>query len=316
MNMVVYHSVIQVVPLWYKIISTIIAALSVISNIVVLRIWLKKNIRNQTTILLSVLAISDSIAAVGCVGQSISPDLSDKLCACLVLSIVNIIGPISHTLSILITTLIAVQRFFVCAFPYKGQRICNKLVSLLYCIITCAATTTFLTVYLLKVVISGSVMIDSYNSSFTMCKYEYVFTINRDNDQEFSRIRFLVLQVIPLILITISMTFCMYTVYVRKHMLATNEAEQKEMNRTTVMIFFLMIVFTIGELPATLSFYVRSFIPETTNKFLVWIGYSLEGAVYIPNIMVIVSYFMNIWIYILTCRQFRQELCNIFCCGK
>jgi hypothetical protein len=101
----------------------IISVVTVTSNIVVMCIWLKPGIRSHVTILLAALSLSDSIA-VSLPGiclpialYSNIPENETVYVLCYVIS--KYIPLIFHSFSNLVTTIVAIQRLCICAFPFK-----------------------------------------------------------------------------------------------------------------------------------------------------------------------------------------------------
>ena len=111
------------ISVWYIAVFSSLADVIVTSNIVVMCIWLKPGIRSHVTILLAVLSLYDSIA-VSLPGiclpialYSNIPENETVYVLCYVIS--KYIPLIFHSFSNLVTTIVAIQRLCICAFPFK-----------------------------------------------------------------------------------------------------------------------------------------------------------------------------------------------------
>ena len=88
---------------------------------------------------------------------------------------------------------------------------------------------------------------------------------------------------------------------------------EKDKFRTTLIICLIMILFVIGEFPTTLSMAFEMFGTDSQNEFVQWLGFSNTGLCF-TNIVVVASYLLNIWVYVVVSKQFRENLLHIFDC--
>ena len=115
----------QEFPVWYIAVFSSLSVVTVISNILVMCIWLKPDIRSHLTILLTVLSLSDSITVIlpgicrPIASYSSMQDIQTVYILPYVIS--KCIPIIFHSFSILVTTIVAVQRLCICAFPFKTR---------------------------------------------------------------------------------------------------------------------------------------------------------------------------------------------------
>ena len=102
-----------------------LAVVTVISNILVMCIWLKPDIRSHVTILLAFLSLSDSIAVSLpgiCLPIALYSNIKEhETVYILSYELSQYIPVIFHSFSILVTTIVALQRMCICAFPFKAR---------------------------------------------------------------------------------------------------------------------------------------------------------------------------------------------------
>ena len=308
--------VLPIYPVWFIILSSTIAVLSVISNTVVLSIWLKRELRSHTTVLLSVLAVSDTVAVITGALFLFIADLFNEKSACNIFVYAQYVAVLAHTFSILLTTFIAIQRFVVCAFPFNGPNACGRLSSCLFVVLSMVISVTFITIPLSVIENVTGIVYTLENTTSVHC---YADRIGIGQSEHFWRVFDILTlyakQLLPLLFITISMSYCLYTVYLRKQMVSTNPTERKKINKANLMICLLMFVFVIGEMPTTIAIFVSLYGKDTSNSFLLWIAFTADGD-FFCRIMIFLSYFMNIWIYIGMSKQFRDSLYRTWCCRK
>jgi hypothetical protein len=84
------------------------------------------------------------------------------------------------------------------------------------------------------------------------------------------------------------------------------------MHRTTVMICVIMMLFISGEFPTTLSFAFEIYCENSDNSFVQWLGFTVSGACLV-NVILVISYLLNIWVYVLMSKSFRERLLTMLC---
>lgn len=296
-------SIILSYPMWYCIVVGTVACLSVITNFIVLCVWLRKRIRSHTTILLSILAVSDSMTAVCTFMNSFASFLKNKELACSLYGWSLNVAIATHTFSVYLTTYLAVQKFVICAAPFKGSRYCKKTTSVI------AITALFLFSVAFVLIFYGRTDVDtSYGADKSVqCSSEVL--VGKQDQEIISNIRLYMrlfgIQILPMILTSISMSYCMYTLFHRKTVLSNNSRHHSTIKQSIVLVCAIEVIFILGELPTTIAF---------ISLFAASIGLTVErwffstGGVLLANVTVVVSYFMNIWVYLVLCTDFRKEL--------
>jgi hypothetical protein len=115
------------------------------------------------------------------------------------------------------------------------------------------------------------------------------------------------------ILPSVVIIFCMIVILItinRTTLTIGQSSNQRNTTRTNLMLVLIMLVFVIGEFPTTLNIFYATFLEDESP----WIV-SANG-VWFCNISVVVSYLVNIWVYIDMSKQFRDSLFQLFSCCK
>ena len=76
------------------------------------------------------------------------------------------------------------------------------------------------------------------------------------------------------------------------------------------MICIVMMAFTSGEFPTSLSYGFGKYGENSDNSFVQWLGFSDNGILMV-NAILYISYFLNIWVYVFMSKSFRERLLTI-----
>jgi hypothetical protein len=306
-------------PLWYIVVSSSLAVVTVISNILVMCIWLKPEVRSRVTILLATLSLSDSITLI--LPGVILPielysniqDNQTKYILYYILS--NRIHIIFHSFSILVTTIVAVQRMCVCAFPFKARFVftmSNTVIAMVVAFLICVILTL---PYLMISNVTAKIILFTNNATSLIFDVDYVLSHDFMSDYRynyfpyFRRIR---LQILPMCIVLFSMVYCICTITRRCHHVQMSESSQNTVHRTTVMICVVMILFISGEFPTTLGIAFQIYGTNSDNSFVQWLGFTVSGACLV-NVILAISYLLNIWVYVFMSKSFRERLLTMLC---
>lgn len=301
-------------PYWYIILVPILALITAVSNIFVISVWIGSETRNYVTLLLIALSLSDlltvSLQGIFLPIVEFSKMTNETICvihdflaekACFIF----------HTWSLLITCLVAFQRFLVCAFPFKAQYIWSNKTSYLTLFVSLLLALALNVPWNL---VSDVEIVELNNSSKLSCHFTYLIDVDRFKNEYLPYIRIYGLQIGSLLIVLFSLTFCSYTIS-RRNVKMLNERIQQKRRRTTIMTCLVMIVFVIGETPTTIGIIFELYARSSTNTFVQWLGFKIEGVVF-GNIVIILSYLLNIWVYIAISKSFRQRLYRILTCKR
>ena len=274
-----------------------------ITNIFVVTIWLSRNIRTPVSVLLSIIAIYDTLAMMSGLVKMISSYIFGNwphVAACYVDLISFVLALLFHSLSILSTTFLAIQRAVVCAFPFTGPRLCGIKTTTFFVVVSFAAVMTFCIPLVLFRDVQSIVKLSDNNASAMYCSFDSIVWF-KDMWKMYSIIRFVTLHLTPAFVTTICMIICLLTIH-RRQMVSGQSSNRQIKSRTTIMLVLVMFIFVLGELPTTALMYYYSFIPKQPA----WIKTSM--GVWFCNITLNISYMINIWVYIAMSKQFRDQL--------
>ena len=300
---------------WYIVVVSSLAVLTIISNILVMCIWLHPGIRSHVTILLAALSISDSIAVILpgiCLPIALYGNMQDYQAMYLVFC-GSRMPVIFHSFSIVVTTIVAIQRLCICALPFKARYFFTMRNTVI------AMVTTFLICIMMMLpypMISNiTTEIIFMTNNVTMFNVDFVLShefMVAYNTYYIPYFRLFGLQILPMFIVLFSMVYCICTITRRRHQVQMSESSQNTIHRTTAMICVVMVLFTFGELPITLYFGFRLYGENSDNSFVQWLGFSAHG-VLAANTILYISYFLNIWVYVFMSKSFRERLLTMLC---
>ena len=281
-----------------------------VSNLLVVVIWLSKNNRTPVSILLSLIAIFDFLTILSGSTWSTMAYLGGTLHyvkECYVVAIVGNLAIIFHTLSIFSTTFLAIQRLFVCLFPFVGPRICKLRSTVIHVIVSVCIIIIWRSPQFMITDIRGSTITDKDNTSRFICDVNHV--LDDETMRKFFKtdpmVRLFITGIAPAVVVSFCMFGCLITVYRRKMLTG-----QHRNNRTIFMLVLVMLIFVAGEFPSTVLNSCRAFLPNAK----LWI--STNNGVQFCNITLVLSYLLNVWVYIVMSKQFRESLHNMLCTKK
>ena len=286
----------------------------IVSNTLVVIVWLSPGSRTSISILLSIIAIYDALTITCSATHSLLDYITWNILwntGCYFVKVGMECAYYFHTLSIISTTFLAIQRCVVCAFPFSGPKLCGL-----------TSVKIFSVVSFFAVWIPGSVNLLFYKINLEEIPYEdnttdwecIIYNV-LDNDTMYDVWNtYFILRLIGLcILPSVVIIFCMIVILItinRTTNTIGQSSNQRNTTRTNLMLVLIMLVFVIGEFPTTLNIFYATFLEDESP----WIV-SADG-VWFCNISVIVSYLVNIWVYIAMSKQFRDSLFQLFSCCK
>ena len=220
-------------------------------------------------------------------------------------------GTFFHSLSIFLTTYVAVQRSVVCAFPFNGPKIFRVKTSVIYLLIltVCVFLQSFLSALSLKNVETTTLSFG--NETLAVCVMIFGQTVTFEKYLEIDHIlglsRVFINQLAASAIVVFCMTYCLYTVK-WKRMKLGKATDQKNTFRTTAMLALIMLIFVLGELPTTVDLCFVAFgYPPWVNRDIM---------TDISNAILQMTFEANIWVYVIMSKQFRNDLKTLFCCKQ
>lgn len=323
---------------------------------IVLIIWIKPSNRSAVTMCLSLLAICDVLSIVCATTHALTGFTSDEWndgSFCPVYQLSHVLSSLFHSISVLVTMSLALQRFVVCAFPFRGRRICNKKLQIGLITISFILPIGFMSPNLYglhtlrKVTFSNmdSLGNDSvwYNRSFTdfdiekrSCSALNNKTLSEETStdvrdytaicvspimlsgeilQVFLFWRIIFLHIIPSITITFCMGFCLLTVRKTKiRKLQSRRVETMLTSHKKKTLLLALVMFSILTGEIPNCIYLTLKMVYGNSRDDIWL-LSRTGQTFC-ELFTANSYLHNVVIYIAMSRQFRREICQQFPCKR
>ena len=302
------------VLVWDIAVFSSLAVVTVISNILVMCIWLKPDIRSYVTILLAALSLSDSIAVILpgiCLPIVLYCSMQDIQTMYILFSVISYYIPlIFHSFSILVTTIVAMQQLCICAFPFKARFLFTMRNTVIAMVTTFFICVMMVLPYLMISNVTAEKRLFSNNDTMLIVDVDSVlsqdFILAYINDY-LPYFRLFGIQILPMCIVMFSMVYCVCTITRRRHQVQMSNSSQNTMHRTTAMICLVMTLFISGEFPTTLSLAFEIYGKDSDNYFVYWLGFTNNG-VCLVNVILVVSYQLNIWVYVFMSKSFRERL--------
>ena len=310
----------------YGVMCPIVAILTLISNVIVVCVFMTKKMRSVTTVFLAGLAIADTLSAVlwsvvHLVFYGIQNDNSDHVNypGCMFHDYTLYLAIIFHTTSVWLTLTLGIQRWIIVVSPFSGPKLWT------------IRKSTFIVVmaYIIPLLV--------FTPLFFMQEYYPIYTSDKDNtrirycaalstswfEQNFRMysiiyfvFRSVFIQLVPCILMMISTA-------ILAHKLRTERILQRSVSRvadgvkkdfqhrtrTTLMVVIIMIIFLIVEIPNGVVFCIK-FYENFANQVIMNEEVDYPFAV-LHNFFLLLSYHTNFWIYIGLSARFRKTLQNL-----
>jgi hypothetical protein len=182
-------------------------------------IWLKAEIRSHVAILLAALLLSDSIAVIIpgiCLPIALYRSIKDFQTICMLeYMITNYIPIIFHSFSILVTTIVAVQRLCICVFPFKALFLFtmrNTVIAMVVTFLICVIMTLS---YLMINNVMADIAMSTNNASIAYININNVLSevfVSAYISDYFPYFRLFGLQILPMCIVLFTMVYCFLTV--------------------------------------------------------------------------------------------------------
>ena len=282
-------------------------------------IWLKPDIRFHVTILLAFLSLSDSIAVSLpgiCLPIALYSNIKEhETVYILSYELSQYIPVIFHSFSILVTTIVVLQRMCICAFPFKARFLFTMRNTVIAMVTTFFICVMMVLPLLMISNVTAEIILFTNNDTMLIIDVDYVlpqdFILAYKHDY-FPYFRLFGLQILPMCIVLFSMVYCVCTITRRRHQVQMSESSQNTIHRTTAMICLVMMLFISGEFPTTLSLAFHIYGKNSDNYFVYWLGFTNNG-ICLVNVILVVSYLLNIWVYVFMSKSFRERLLTMLC---
>ena len=293
------------IELNWLICTSILCVIIVPSNILVVKVWNMRKSKTPVPLLLSTIAISDSLFIVLDLTHRVFTYTDFPNGKCLANHMVAPFVIAAHSVSMLTTTFTAVQRCAVCVFPFKGPKVFGYRTSAIFIGVLSVLVIFQQALWNVFVTDINTVLIPDGNRIITMCAVDV--SIPKEIYEIIKEIchvsQIFINQIATFIIVIICMTICAYTLQFKRL-----PSSRRNTTTTTLMVVLIMLLFTIGQLPLAIGLFVMFAIDPT------WFG--REDRMYIGSAINKVSFALHIVVYLAISKQFRTDFLSIFCARK
>lgn len=307
---------------FYGILYPIVAILTVVTNILVVGVFLKQKMKSPTTTLLIGLAIGD--AGVGAVTLPLhiyyhslqNYRFTLEYPGCIFYHVAPVISTILHTVSVWVTMVLGVQRYLVVSHPFKGPKYCTIRASVIvlvyiYVFATAMYFPQFFYLNYREIVVNGGNGI-----VYQVCEC-WATDVPAVYEGKLKILKLSLAKLIPCIILAITTILLVRKLDKEARQSGSLHAERQSVNRetrearlirrTSLMIVVIVVTCLVVEVPNGLRYLTRTINPEAldpeTDLFLVAI----------LNVCTLLNFHINFWIYICLSQEFRKTLRSIVC---
>lgn len=317
----------------YGYISPIIVLFTLLTNLLLCCTLLKANMRTPTNLLLSSMAIADTLTGSTPIPAFLYYYTFDNYkepmsCRAVVIYkyTADMIPTICHTASIWLTVALAVQRYVTVCLGLRGKKWFTIRSTLkLILIITLASVLVHLTTFFEYK--NVPVRLNNTTNSTDSCAYYFRYWVWSAIQVYFNVyfwFRVVAIHVVPCILLVILNTLLVQTMQnarkKRRQLLQQNRKSEcrkiKESNCTTLLLVLVCSVFLMVEFPAgtvfTLHIISNTFYSE---KRPLMSNAAFNNVFIIFNLFILLSYPVNFFLYCSMSKQFRETFKRMFIPG-
>lgn len=311
----------------YGVLVPIITVLTLVSNVLVICVFLKKKMRSVTTLFLAGLACSDTLSAIlWCLvhlyfyGVKSDYTVPVQYPLCVFHDYALYLAVTFHATSVWLTTTLGVQRCIIVVKPFWGPRLWTMKKSAFMTLLAYLLSVMFflplffmnnykkieVTDNNLTSVVCG-VRVDPF---FEKRLYEYSIVNNS--------FRGIFVQFLPCFLMLIT-TFVL--AYKLKHgkilqrcISSAAEGPKRDFQhrqRTTLMVVIIMIIFLVVEIPNGIVFGIKVY-ENLSDHYIIDTETDYSIAI-LQNFVLLLSYHCNFWIYVALSARFRETLKALIC---
>ena len=278
----------------YGVLLPTIAIFTLITNILIIAIFMRKSMRTPTSVLLIGLAIGDILA-----GNVILPSYiyvyglhnADKELPypmCMFYDYAGYFGAIFHQTSTWITMVLGVQRYIVVAFPMQGRRFFTIKKS-----VFCLILVNFISMFMYSPMFFSAKYSMVVVNGKTMCYCDDNLDISDKAEEFMSIMRCVLGQLIPCTVLTLTTVLLVKKLRSEKKQMLKIRADEnsarerrdfRHIRRTSLMIILIVTTFLLVEFPNGIYFAVM-FADRT--------ALSMENNLKVSTVMNTLVYLVN-----------------------
>ena len=313
----------------YGILCPVVAVLTLLSNVLVVGVFMTKKMRSVTTVFLAGLAISDTLSAflwcaVHFYFYGLKEDYESPVLypLCIFHDFSLYLAVLFHATSVWLTTTLGIQRCIIVVLPFKGPRLWTMRKSVFITLMSYILSAMFFMPLFFTKIYEPYKMHDG-NATSTVCvsgMNPWFAENNRIYGYTMAHYLFrsVFVQLLPCLSMLITTTVLAYKLkterILQRSVSGSGESQKSDIQhrqRTTLMIIIIMIIFLIVEIPNGIVFGIKLY--EDLSDDIV-IDKSVDYPIAIlQNFVLLLSYHCNFWIYVGLSSRFRNTLKEMLC---
>lgn len=307
---------------FYGILYPSVAILTVITNILVVGVFLKQKMKSPTTTLLIGLAIGD--AGVGAATLPLHiyyHSLENYMYTmeypwCIYYHMAPVVSTILHTVSVWVTTVLGVQRYLVVSHPFVGPKYCTIKLSVIILLCVYALATGMYLPQFFYFNFKKTYVDNGYGYMVYVCEC-WQTGLPAQYESKLKILKLSLAKLIPCFILTITTILLVRKLDMEArqsarlhadHQLEEGETrEARLIRRTSLMIVVIVVCCLAVEVPNGLRLLIKTIdvgaIDPKTDLFLIAV----------LNACTLLNFHINFWIYVCMSQEFRKNLRAIFC---
>lgn len=308
-----------------------IALATVLSNILLVSVFVFRGSLTSTTTILTALAISDSIICLTRLPEAVYFNMAGNYKNlyitypwCIASHALYITHQVFRMMSNWFTALLGVQRLVAIALPLKHGKLFSVRASVVEMQVIIAVSVLLNLYEALGISISELPVYKTWYMNETLassCTRQFSSgLVSAFGDPNKSNMLFfifsgLLYRVLPVLVLIVTTVMLAYFLYKRQKMRTSDTQRKKQIQRITILIFLILVVFLIAEIQDGIAYFIYAAELSQDKKRQVL---SKEDDIMwdtVSSLMSLISYACNFWIFFLMSQQFRSALLDIFKSG-
>ena len=306
----------------------IIGIATIIVNLLVFCVFLWKRIKTPTSVVLSVLAVSNALICLSQIPSAMYLYIMKNYLEfvphdwCVARHVLYIAHQIARNASNWLTATLGIQRSIIVCYPFQAKRYCSMKNTLIAIVIICLVSIGLFINEAVAVEITPMEVLSTSGHVFDGCSRNFPqWYVDNVGDMKQSVIANYVsvgvlTRLLPCIVLSVTTIILTYKLVSKKDDLssqAMNTASaERRVRRVTVLVFLIMIIFLVAELQDVIAFAIYVYEIATDKMNSVLSRDQDKAWMTIGNIMWLLGYHFNSWIFFFMSGQFRTAFRDMY----
>ncbi|KAK3105930.1 hypothetical protein FSP39_008798 [Pinctada imbricata] len=306
-----------------------ISLITICTNIIMTSVFIFRSKRSPTTVLLTSLAISDSLICICRIQESLYFNILDHHETvymiykwCIIAQVFRYVNQIFRFTSNWITVILGFQRCISVVMPFRVKTICSMKVICIY-LFTIIPAALILNIYEMVAIEIVELKIytsSDYNESLPSgCFRQYSDAVESTlGDPNQSKIVFYIFnmifaRVLPVLILTVvtiilAVTLRRSSITMRYDETNMQQARNLQFKKITIIVFTILVIFLIAELQDGIAFiiYIADLVRDHPYQILSKEQHTKWDTV--ASTVSLLGYACNFWIFFMMSNQFRSAL--------